>query len=181
VLIEGNHIHNPRYNQADQYFPPDKAYLNNTIYNLGTGHPFIIGEGVNQTDSDGRYTNAIIANVLWETHQLCGGIGQCYIMYLRMITPSESWYPNDNPFYSNESLVSFVPIARGGGFHQGQGLSVRISNVTVRNNTIHGGPDGRFSRGIRWHIGSGPYENIILENNVVYDTSVGNGLHDIRN
>jgi len=62
------------------------------------------------------------------------------------------------------------------GYHPGSGISIRISNVTIAQNIVHNG----FSQGIMFYTdepGLLPYENMLLENNLFYDT----GFNRLRN
>jgi len=62
------------------------------------------------------------------------------------------------------------------GFHPGSAISIRVSNVTFSENIIHDG----FSQGIMFYVdepGLMPYQNMVLENNLFYDT----GFNRLRN
>ncbi len=69
-------------------------------------------------------------------------------------SPTDPYYPKNDP----------------DAYHGGSAISIRSSNVTIRSNIIHD-YDGQ---GIKFYIneaGLTPYKNMLVENNLIYDTS----------
>lgn len=51
-------------------------------------------------------------------------------------------------------------------YHRGSGVAIRVTNVVVRNNIIHDG----YAQALMIYHDWGPYHNMIIENNLFYDT-----------
>lgn len=61
----------------------------------------------------------------------------------------------------------YFPDSDATAWHPGSGISIRSSNVTVRNNIVHDG----FSQGLMYYLDAGiAFSDMVLENCLFYDT-----------
>jgi hypothetical protein len=68
------------------------------------------------------------------------------------------WYPTED----------YAPRAVGQNYH-GSAVAIRNGNITIRNNIFH---DGFLSAGMMtYNDGSGHFDNVTIENNLLYDIS----------
>jgi parallel beta-helix repeat protein len=72
-----------------------------------------------------------------------------------------------NHVYGQDGGPNEAYFPHYGDWHVGSGMSIRSDNMIIRNNTVHNG----YSQGLMFYSDGLPvYNNIILENNLFYDT-----------
>ncbi len=174
TVITNNHIHDCTNAESDTYFPPDKLYLDPAVYPQGNPPALTVGEEI---WSEGEYSGkpywikgTLICAPKWTVDK--------YVLYIRMITMSEGWYLGlSKECEGQTSKIVFTYDDWAGGFHTGSALSIRSPNTTIRGNIIH-----YFQgQGLKLYTGAlaGGYSNMVIENNLIYDVSNGNDIHDI--
>jgi len=157
TLIEGNHIHDMSYNVLEDYFPPDKLIDGLDTY---SGDPAFIDE---ETVTQGTKTG-ILKSIKEE-----GGHKVFYIVATGLD------FLIGEQVVGDTSGATFTPDDRVIGYHGGSGLSIRNGNITIRNNIIH----DHFSQSIYFYPEGIGYSDIIIENNLVYDSGRV-GIYDIN-
>jgi hypothetical protein len=82
-------------------------------------------------------------------------------------------YIHDSGYTESED---YAPRAAGQEYHA-SGMSIRSSDVTIRENILH---DGFTSSGVMLYDTGDGYDNILIENNIIYDTEQTNVLRIFR-
>jgi len=67
---------------------------------------------------------------------------------------------------NNDKNDPYYPHLAGTGWHQGTGIGIRSSNLTIRNNIVH---DIRWPQGMMFYGIGQAFHDITIENNLFYD------------
>jgi len=153
ILIENNHMYQlSNYNMSADFFPRDFIYVNGSDY-WGTdpGNPPLFN--VDDVITQGT-TTASFEGVRWD--------GIRWLVYVVMDNPAE--FNSGEDISASISGLAFQSYAHSQQFHIGSMIASHISNVIVRNNTLH----DFLGQGIYFYAGES-YSNVLIEKNLIYN------------